>query len=213
MAGPSVREPVTKLVGRDRERDTIGQLLRSACAGEGRALVIRGQAGIGKTALVDLALAAPDAMTVLKITGVEAEADLAFAGLFGILRPILDCVSELAPTHAAALKGALGLGPSAEPDRLLVSGAVLGLLAAASERQPIVCVVDDAHWLDKPSADALVFAARRLLAERIAMLFLARHDGPRRFEAGGIPEMVLAGLDGDAAADLLNEQAPLATPA
>ncbi len=213
MAGPSVRESVVNLLGRNHERETIERLVRRACDGEGSALVIRGQAGIGKTALVDLALAATATVTVLKVTGVEAESDLAFAGLFGLVRPILDCVSELPPTHAAALEGALGLAPSAEPDRLLVSGALLGLLAAASEREPIVCVVDDAHWLDKPSADALVFAGRRLRAERIAMLFTARDDEPRRFAADGVSEMVLEGLDGDAAAHLLSEHAPLASTA
>jgi DNA-binding NarL/FixJ family response regulator len=176
-------------------------------------LVIRGQAGIGKTAVVDLALEADDAIIALKVTGVEAESDLAFAGLFGLLRPILEHVTELPATQVAALEGALGLAPSAEPDRLLVSGAVLGLLAAASERMPVVCVVDDAQWLDKPSADALVFAARRLRAERVAMLFTTRVGEPDRFDAQGVPDITVEGLDDDAAASLLAAHAPSATPA
>ena len=201
------------MLGRAHQRATLERLLENARAGQGSALVVRGQAGIGKTTLVDLALGADETMTVLTVTGTEAESDLAFAGLFGLVRPILDCLGELPATHASALEGALGLAPSAEPDRLLVSGALFGLLAAASERKPVACVVDDAHWLDRPSADALVFAARRLRGEPIAMLFAAR-DGERfRFDAEGVPEMLLEGLDREAAARLLAKHAPSATAA
>ncbi|MBV9804782.1 MAG: AAA family ATPase [Solirubrobacterales bacterium] len=212
MAEPLAGGPQGELLGRERERAVIERLLTGAQEGEGGALVIRGEAGFGKTALLGLALAHAPAMTVLRVTGVEAEADLAFAGLFGLLRPILDHLSELPDKHVAALEGALGLGPSADADRLLVSGAVLGLLAAASERQPLVCVVDDAHWLDMPSADALVFTARRLGAERVAMLFASRDGEAQRFEADGIPVLRIAGLDADAAASLLARRSPEASP-
>ncbi len=213
MGGSPIHEPPAELLGRERERTAIDRLLSKARSGDGGALVIRGQAGIGKTALVGLAQGETESMEVLKVTGVEAEADLAFAGLFGLLRPILGFVGELPATHSAALEGSLGVAPSAEPDRLLVSGAVLGLLAAASARRPIVCVVDDAHWLDKPSADALVFAARRLGAERVAMLFAAREDELSRFDAEGVPELLIEALDDQAAARLLTEHVPSATPA
>ena len=132
-------------------------------------------------------------MTVLRVTGVEAESDLAFAGLFGLLEADPRPLGELPATHSAALEGALGLAPSADADRLLVSAAVLGLIAAASEHQPVVCVVDDAHWLDKPSADALVFTARRLRAERLRCCSRAREGETQRFEAEGVPASCIVG--------------------
>jgi DNA-binding CsgD family transcriptional regulator len=204
---------VGDLLGRALERAAIDRLLAQARRGEGAALVVRGEAGIGKTALLDLALAEAVGTTVLQVTGVEAESDLAFAGLFGLLRPVLDAVSELPARQAAALEGALGLAPSVEADRFLVSAAVLGLIAAASDRQPLICVVDDAHWLDEPSADALVFAARRLRAEPVAMLFAAREGEPRRFKADGVPELIVTGLPHEVAVRLMDEHAPQAAPA
>jgi AAA ATPase domain len=174
------------LIGREREREAIERLLAGAVAAQSAALVLRGEAGIGKSALLELALRPATAMTVLQITGVEAECDLAFAGLFGLLRPILRFAGELPRVQAAALEGALGLAPSADPDRFLVSAGALGLIAAVADHQPLVCVVDDAHWLDTPSADALVFVARRLRGERVAMLFAARDGDRGRFEAEGV---------------------------
>jgi DNA-binding CsgD family transcriptional regulator len=203
---------LSDLLGRERERAAIELLLRGACDGEGGALVVRGEPGIGKSALLELALRPAEVMTVLYLAGVEAETDLAFAGLFGLLRPIMDSASGLPATQAAALQGALGMAPSADPDRFLVSAAVLGILAAAAERQPVVCVVDDAHWLDKPSGDALVFASRRLRAERVATLFAAREGERLQFAAEGIPELRIAGIDADAATGLLDAHVPNAAP-
>jgi len=151
-------------------------------------------------------------MDVLRASGVEAESELAFAGLFGLVRPILGYMHEVPEAQAAALAGALGLGPSAGADRFLVSAAVLGLLAAAAEERPVLCLVDDAQWLDAPSADALVFAARRLGADRVATLFGAREGEARRFEAVGLPELVLEGLEEDSAAAVLSERARDAVP-
>ena len=173
----------------------IDRLLADAGGGAGGALVVRGEAGIGKSALLGYAVqrVAPGVL-VLRADGVEAESDLAFAGLHGLLRPVLAHLRELPQPQSAALAGALGLAPSTQSDRLLMSAAVLGLLAAAAEDTPVLCVVDDAQWVDRPSAGALVFAARRLQAERLAMLFGAREGEVRRFEAAGVPDFALTGL-------------------
>src|SRR5262249_40950507 len=180
--GPAPDEAVG-LVGRDRELALIRALLEGARAGESGSLVVRGEPGIGKSALLDRAVEQADGMVVLSTSGVEAEADLAFAGLFGLVRPILHHLDDLPPVHAAAPAGAAGLAPSQSAERSLGSAAVLGLLAEAADRRPLLCLVDDAHWLDKPSADALVFVARRLRAERVALLFAARVGDVRTFEA------------------------------
>jgi DNA-binding CsgD family transcriptional regulator len=199
------------LVGRNREAALIQELLERARAGESGSLVVRGEPGIGKSALLDRAVERADGMLVLSTAGVEAEADLAFAGLFGLVRPILDHLDDLPPVQAAALAGALGLGPSQSPERFLVSAAVLGLLAEAADRRPVLCLVDDAQWLDKPSADALVFAARRLRAERVALLFAARVGDVRTFEAPGLSDLSLRPLDEhDALSLLLSRGQPVA---
>jgi len=204
MASPWIRQPAVQLLGRERECAVIDRLLADAGAGAGGALVVRGEAGIGKSAVLGYAVqrAAPG-MLVLRADGVEAESDLAFAGLHGLLRPVLAHLRELPQPQSAALAGALGLAPSPQSDRLLISAAVLGLLAAAAEDRPVLCVVDDAQWVDRPSADALVFAARRLQAERLAMLFAAREGEVRRFEAAGVPDLALTGLDPPSAAAVL----------
>ena len=204
MAGPGLQQWAVPLLGRERECAVIDRLLADVGGGVGGALVVRGEAGIGKSAVLGYAVqqVAPG-MLVLRADGVEAESDLAFAGLHGLLRPVLAHLSELPQPQSAALAGALGLAPSTGSDRLLISAAVLGLLAAAAEDGPVLCVVDDAQWVDRPSADALVFAARRLQAERLAMLFGAREGEVRRFEAAGVPDCVLAGLDPPAAAAVL----------
>jgi hypothetical protein len=178
MASPGLQQPAVQLLGRERECAVIDHLLADADGGVGGALVLR--AG-----------------------GVEAESDLAFAGLHGLLRPVLAHLRELPEPQSAALAGALGLAPSIQSDRLLISAAVLGLLAAAAEDRPVLCVVDDAQWVDRPSAGALVFAARRLQAERLAMLFGAREGEVPRFEAAGVPDLALTGLDPPSAAAVL----------
>ena len=198
------------LVGRDRECARIDELLEAARAGDSGALVVRGEPGIGKSALLDYAAAQAEGMELLRTAGVEAEGDLAFAGLYGLLRPILGRLSELPELQAKALAGALGLAPSAGSDRFLASAAVLGLLAEAAEELPVLCVVDDAHWLDTPSADALVFAARRLRAERVAIVFAVREREGRSFERRGLPDLSVTGLeDEDARALLLNRSSEL----
>src|SRR5215469_10564121 len=194
MAGPGLQQ-VSRLLGRDPECAAIDMLLEDARAGIGGALVVRGEPGIGKSALLGYARQRATPMLVLSAVGVEAESDLAFAGLHELLRPVLICLGELPDIQSQALAGALGLAPSTHADRLLISAAVLGLLAAAAEDRPTLCVVDDAQWLDRPSADALVFTARRLRAERLAILFGAREGETTRFEAAGLAEITLTGLD------------------
>lgn len=202
----------SRLLGREYECAAIDTLLANARAGAGGALVVRGEAGIGKTALLDYARQQAAPMAVLSAAGVEAESDLAFAGLHELLRPVLGCLSELPDIQSQALAGALGLAPSTHADRLLISAAVLGALAAAAENRPVLCLVDDAQWLDQPSADALVFTARRLRAEHLAILFGAREGEAARFAAAGLPELTLTGLAPDTAAAILAAGARQAAP-
>jgi hypothetical protein len=211
MAGPELQQ-ASRLLGREPERAAIDALLEDAHAGTGGALVVRGEPGIGKSALLDYARQRAAPMAVLSATGVEAESDLAFAGLHELLRPVLGYLGELPDIQSRALAGALGLAPSTHTDRLLISAAVLGLLAAAAEDRPTLCVVDDAQWVDRPSAEALVFAARRLRAERLAILFGAREGEATRFEAAGLGELMLTGLADEAAATMLATQARQAPP-
>jgi predicted ATPase len=202
MAGPELQQ-ASRLPGREAECAAIGRLLDDARAGVGGALVVRGEAGIGKSALLDYARQRAAPMAVLSAVGVEAESDLAFAGLHELLRPVLGHLGELPDTQSQALAGALGLAPSTHADRLLISAAVLGLLAAAAEDGPVLCVVDDAQWVDRPSADALTFTARRLRAERLAIVFGAREGEASRFEAAGLAELTLTGLGAGPAAAIL----------
>jgi DNA-binding CsgD family transcriptional regulator len=193
------------LVGRDRECARIDELLDGVVAGESGALIVRGEPGIGKSALLDYAAARAEGMELLRTAGVEAEADLAFAGVYGLLRPVLGSLSELPELQASALAGALGLGPSTGSERFLISAAVLGLLAEAAEERPVLCLVEDAHWLDTASAEALVFAARRLQAERVAILFAVREDEGRSFEERGLPELLVQGLEDEDARALISD--------
>jgi DNA-binding CsgD family transcriptional regulator len=213
MGPTGLSQASTALVGRERECAEIEGLLENAVGGESGTVVVRGEAGIGKTALLEYAAERAGEMLVLRATGVEAEADLVFAGLYGLARPILRFVPQLPERQSQALQGALGLGPSSGAERLLVGAALLSLLAAAAEDCPVLCLVDDAQWLDAPSADALVFAARRLRAERVAILFGAREGEQRRFEAPALQELVVVGLDNASAAALLADGAAGAVPA
>jgi AAA ATPase domain len=190
------------LVGRAAERERIDALLALARDGSGGALVLRGEPGIGKSALLRYAQERADGMRVLFAHGVEAEAELAFSGLYELLRPVLGLLDEIPERQADALRGAFGLGPPLDRS-LLIGAGTLSLLATAAEAQPLVCLVDDANWLDAASSDALLFLARRLEADSIAMLFAARDGDPRTFEPPGIEELVVFGLERAEAAELL----------
>ena len=201
------------LYGREAERARIGAMLEQARASRSSALVLQGEPGIGKSALLDDAREQAEDMHVLSARGVESESELPFAALHQLLRPALGSLEALPPPQAAALRGALGLGERTGDDRFLVSLAALSLLAEHAESRPVLCLVDDAHWLDAPSADALLFVARRLGAEGIVLLFSAREGEERRFEGTGLSVLELGGLEAGAAETLLAELGPSATVA
>ena len=171
--------------------------------GRSGALVIRGEAGIGKTALLDYAAARAEDMTVVRALGVESEAQLEFSGLLDVCWPLRDRLEELPDHQAEVLRSALGIGPGEEQDRFSVGAATLSLLAASADGNPVCVLVDDAQWLDPASQETLLFATRRLQADRIALLFGARDGEDPPFEAPGVESMALTGLPHDAAADLL----------
>jgi DNA-binding CsgD family transcriptional regulator len=200
--------PPGALFGRERERTAIDRLLQASAHGESSSVLLRGEAGIGKTALLAHAAQHSRERTVLRVVGVEGESDLAFAGLDGLLRPILDKIDELPQAQAEALSGALGLAPSLGSDRLLVSAAVLSLLAAAADDRPLLCLIDDVQFLDAASTEALLFSARRLGAEPVAMIFGVREGSGREIAAPGLQELALEGLGAEAAARLLEASAP-----
>lgn len=192
------------LLGRDRELTRIETLLADAAAGRGSALLIRGEAGIGKTALLDQAMERAAQARVIATTGVEAEAHLPFAALADIAGPLADHLGALPGPQAGALSAALALSDQPPPagDRLAACAGLLGLLRAAAEEQPVLVRVDDAHWLDPPSAECLGYAARRLEATRVAVLAAAR-TGETVTALSGRPigELELSGLPaGDAGA-------------
>ncbi len=194
------------LVGRDVERTAIAALVGAAREGRGGALVVRGVAGSGKsTLLTDASAAAPDT-TVLRTSGVESESPLAFAALQRLLWPLRARIDALPSPQQTALRAAMG-EVEGEGDRFLAFLGTLSLLSDAAERSPVLAVVDDAHWLDDASAAALLFVARRLQAERIAVLFAARDGEAHGFEAPDLPAVVLDGVTGEAAGTLLTSRA------
>lgn len=202
--GESARQRYDRhvLIGRAFERERIDALLALATAGSGGALVVRGEPGIGKSALLRYAESQADGMRVLHARGVEAEAELPFSGLYELLRPLLKFLEDIPERQAAALRGAFGLGPPLDA-RLLIGAGTLSLLAAAAEERPLLCLIDDAHWLDAASSDAFVFVARRLEADSLVMLFAAREGEPRVFEPPGIGELIVPGLERLEAIELL----------
>src|SRR4029077_11020077 len=197
------------LHGRSAETARIDELLTAARNGRSGALVIRGEAGVGKTALLDYAAAAAG-MRVLRGTGIESEAELPFAALQLLLRPALGRLDALAPPQAQALRGAFRPPGTRGADRFLIGLAALSLLSELAGDGALLCLVDDAHWLDHASADALLFAARRLESEGIVLLASAREDG---FDAPGLPELPLGRLGREASRALLAERAPGLPPA
>lgn len=193
------------LHGRSAETARIDGLLAAARAGRSGALVVRGEAGVGKTALLDYAAGAAAGLRVLRGTGIESEAELPFAALQLLLRPGAARLDMLPPPQAAALRGAFGLAQGAAADRFGVGLAALSVLAELAGDGALLCLVDDAHWLDRASAGALLFAARRLGEEGVVLLLAAREDG---FDASGLAELPLGRLDRDAARALLAERVP-----
>lgn len=167
--------------------------------------MLRGEAGVGKSALLDLAESRGGAMRVLRATGAEPESDLAFAALHQLLQPVVGLLDALPEPQRDAVRGALGLAPATTGDRFLVAAGVLSLLAEAAARDGLVCLVDDFQWVDRASADALLFAARRLGTERVALLLAVRGDTLVK----GVPEVPVAGLAEPDAARLLDANVTL----
>ncbi|MET0765248.1 MAG: AAA family ATPase, partial [Blastococcus sp.] len=189
-------------VGRRRECETLSNLVAAAKAGRSQVLVLRGEVGIGKTALLDFILERAAGCRVGRAAGVESERGLAFAGLHQLCSPFLDRLNKLPAPQQGALGTVFGLRPGDKPDRFLVGLAVLTLLSEVAEERPLICTVDDAQWLDQESLQSLEFVARRLAAEPIAMLFAVREsDAEPRLV--GLPELVVRGLPGPDAAALL----------
>ncbi|PRX44522.1 regulatory LuxR family protein [Prauserella shujinwangii] len=195
------------LHGRADALAAVGHLLDGARAGRSGSLVVRGETGVGKSALLDHVAGSAADLRVLRGTGIEAERELPFAGLHLLLREVTDRIDDLAPAQAQPLRCALGAGTGRTGDRFDVGLAVLNLLADLAEERPLLCLVDDAHWLDPASADVLLFAARRLQAEGVAIVFAARDLHAPPFPAPGVPEFRLRPLPPDAAAELLTEHA------
>ncbi len=191
------------LLGRGEERNRLEAILDDARRGLSGVLVLRGEPGAGKTALLDYAQAAAADLKVIRIDGVETEMELSFAALHQFLRPCLGHLDVLPAPQRTALRLAFGMAEGRTPDRFLVSLAALGLLAAQAAGQPLLCLIDDAHCLDRESADALAFVARRVYADSIAIIFAAREPAPDPGVLDGLPELRIAGLAEADARDLL----------
>src|SRR5918996_2717759 len=196
-------------VGRERERARIDRLLGDARAGRSGALLLHGEAGIGKTALMRWAIGQASGMRVLRARGIETESDIPFAGLAELVTPLLDRLDDIPDVQARALRGALALGPATPHDRFTVPAGLLSLLAVAAEEQPILVAIDDVQWLDEPSLEAFLFAGRRLGAEGIAMIGSVR-DGTSvaALEVPWLERLPVPPLADDEARELLGSGQP-----
>jgi DNA-binding CsgD family transcriptional regulator len=186
------------LRGRASECALLDDLVSAIRRGESRSLVLRGEAGIGKTALLEYLIASAPDLTIVRAMGVESDMELPFAGLHQLCGPLLDRLESLPAPQRQAMEAVFGLSAGSAPDRFLVGLAVLNLVSEAAERRPLLCVVDDAQWLDQTSALTLAFVARRLLAEPVGIVFAAREPGE---ELRDVPELEVRGVrNGDARA-------------
>lgn len=191
------------LVGREPDCARIDELLERARRGRSGALVLRGEAGMGKTALLDYAAEHAEGMTVVRAIGVEYEIELRFSGLLELLRPLLGHLPEIPPQQAEALSSALGLGEAEPYDRFTICAATLSLIAAAAEANPLLILVDDAHWIDRATDDALLFSAKRLVADAVAIILAVREGGERTFDAPALERLELTTLAPEEAAQVL----------
>ncbi len=203
------------LVGRGAEQARIERLLAEARKERSGALALRGIAGLGKSALLDHAVSiagAEGGMQVVRAAGVESDSELAYGGLHQLLFPHFDRLDAIPAPQAAALRCAFGLAGGDDANRFLIAAGTLSLLAEVAEDAPLLCVIDDLQWLDQSSAEALLFAARRFVADPIAVLFAMR-ETPVPFELAGVEVVELSGLTAPEAARLLDDHAPgLAEP-
>ncbi len=200
------------LLGRDRELDAITKLLGQARSGSSGVLAIVGEAGIGKSSLLDWTAERTEGMDVLRARGVQSEAHIPFGGLFDLLRPALDSLGQLPAPQAAALESALALRPAEAHYRFAVGAGTLSLLAAHAESRPVAVLVDDAQWLDGSSADALRFALRRLVADPVAALLTVREGEPSLIDGTDLRTLKVGGLDSDSSIELLRSRAPTISP-
>lgn len=194
-----------QLTGRHRERRALEELAAAVRAGESRALVVHGEAGVGKTALLEHLAAHVSGFRVARTSGIESEMELPFAGLHQLCAPMLDRLERLPEPQRDALQSAFGMRTVSAPDQFLIGLAVLGLLSDISEEQPLLCLVDDQQWLDRASAHVLAFVARRVGAESVGIIFGTRTPGD---ELTGLPELVITGLPDADALTLLNSVIP-----
>jgi AAA ATPase domain len=195
------------LRGREAECAALDVLLDAARSGESRTVVLRGEAGVGKTALLDYAIGSAQDFRVLRSVGVESEMELVFVSLHQLCAPVMDRRGSLPGPQREALEVVFGLDSGPAPDRFLVGLATLSLLAEIANEQPLLCVIDDAQWLDSASALAFALVARRLLAEPIGLLFAVREPIEVR-ELAGLPELMVGGLSEDDAGMLLGSALP-----
>src|ERR1044071_7911496 len=208
------RELSVPLVGRDPERRLLASLF-AAVATRGEALVLRGEPGIGKSRLLSEAAQTANEgdMRVLTTIGVQSEAHLPYAGLHQLLRPVRRHVTALPPLQHAALDAAFGLSDVVVPEQFRIAMSALDLLSEVAGERPVLLVVDDAQWLDRPTADVLAFLARRIESDPILLLVAIRDGYESVLGDVGLPEHRLDRLDDSAAAELLDESAPeLAAP-
>ena len=193
---------MTGLMDRQTERDALDRLVEAVWAGESRALVVRGDPGVGKTVLMDhlAGRASGSGCRVVRAAGVQSEMELAFAGLHQLCAPMLGHLDGIPVPQHDALRIAFGLAAGPPPDRFFVGLAVLSLLSEVAGERPLICVVDDEQWLDRASAQALGFVSRRLAADAVGLVFAARDPGA---ELAGLPELEIEGLRDDDARALL----------
>jgi DNA-binding NarL/FixJ family response regulator len=191
------------LLGRDRECTRLDALISRVRAGSSAAVVVEGEAGIGKTSLLEHAVSQAQGMQILRARGVKSEQDLPFAGIADLVSPILTCLDAVPVPQRHALAGALAIGPAVPADLFAICAATLSMLGAAAAERPVLAVVDDAQWLDAASARAVEFTARRLGLEAVGLVIARRRATPRSFDASRIDTMTLAGLDKAAARELL----------
>src|SRR5256712_1124062 len=196
------------LLGRGPERAAIDGLIRGASQGVSGALVLIGDPGAGKSALLKDAADSAPGMTVVRARGIEAESSLPFAALADVLRPMIPEIDRLPPVQSASLRAALAIGPPQPGDRFTPYVPTLTLVALFAETQRILVIVDDLQWIDPESAEALFFAARRLHAERVALLFAARNSADLPADPAALPALHLGGLDHEASLLILSRSTP-----
>lgn len=196
------------LWGREAECGRLDGLIDAARSGNSNTLLIRGEPGVGKSALLRYALERATGVTTVVARGIESESELPFAGLADLVRPLHRSLSNIPPGQAAVLAGAVALGPPVGTDRFAVCAATLSLLAAAAESTPVLLVIDDIQWLDAGSAEAVLFAARRMSAEGVLILFALREGEATALDLSDLPLLQLTGLTEEASIHLLSDQTP-----